>query len=115
MPEEVALNKFLSNPEDNSRRDNQLDDYLSGSRGPVSNSIGRMSFGRSKKQSTRSSQGNIHPLQPVKKDYTTGLMAIEERLKVSEPPKIVSDKKPMTSMNRIREAKVATKNVTPGI
>jgi hypothetical protein len=83
---EMDINKFLSQQEDDSRRNVQSFENLS-STGQVSNSIGRMSFGRSKKQSNKKSQGTLNVSAvgnlpaTAKKDYAAGLMAIEERLK----------------------------------
>jgi hypothetical protein len=82
------LNKFASQ-EATSRRDTGPGANTH-SMGNVSNSIGRMSFGRSKKQKARNSQNifnNPAKAPSGKKDYTAGLMAIEEKLRPKDKPK----------------------------
>ena len=111
---EMDINKFLSQQEDDSRRNVQSFENLS-STGQVSNSIGRMSFGRSKKQSNKKSQGTLNVSAvgnlpaTAKKDYAAGLMAIEERLKPQMQSTTTEDKNANVAKARARDIRNTVK------
>lgn len=105
-----TLNKFLSNEENSRRAIQNLNS--SSSTGQISSSIGRMSFGRSKKQKARNSQGMFNNTSKVtagKKDYTAGLMAIEEKLRPKDKPKQGSARGGRNTLKNARHAKRQSK------